>query len=86
MLRRDGAAALSSAAWRGIVSERNGRVVLRAGNVLDKFPQSVQSRVMTMLGELWQAPSLIRLWSRRIIPLVMDGRALVDRGLPEAAA
>ena len=41
---------------------------------------------MTILGEMWQAPSLIRLWSRRIIPLVMDGRALVDRGLPEAAA
>ena len=55
-------------------------------NVLDKFPQSVQSRAMTILGEMWQAPSLIRLWSRRIIPLVMDGRALVDRGLPEAAA
>ena len=55
-------------------------------NVLDKMAQSVQSRVMTILGEMWQAPSLIRLWSRRIIPLVMDGRALVDRGLPEAAA
>ena len=59
---------------------------LRAGNVLDKFPQSVQSRAMTMLGEMWQTPSLIRLRSRRTIPLVMERRALVDRELPEAAA
>ena len=54
--------------------------------MLDKFPQSVQSRVMTMIGELWQAPSLIRLWSRRTISLVMNGRALAGRELPEAAA
>ena len=58
----------------------------RAGNVLDKIPQSVQSGAMTMLGEMWQAPSLIRSRSRRTIPLVMKGRALVDRELPEAAA
>ena len=40
---------------------------------------------MTMLGEMWQAPSLIRLWSRTI-PFVMKGRALAGRELPEAAA
>lgn len=55
-------------------------------NVLDKMAQSVQSRAMTMLGELWQAPSLIRLWSRRTISFVMKGRALAGRELPEAAA
>ena len=54
--------------------------------VLDKIPHSVQSRAMTMIGKIRQAPSLIRLWSRRTIPLVMEGRALVDRELPEAAA
>ena len=58
----------------------------RAGNVLDKFSQSVQSGAMTMLGEMWRALSLIRLRSRRIIPVVMERRALVDRELPEAAA
>ena len=55
-------------------------------NVLDKMAQSVQSRVMTMLGELWQVPSLIRLWSRRTSSFVMKGRALAGRELPEAAA
>ena len=54
--------------------------------VLDKIPQSVQSGAMTMLGEMWQAPSLIRLRSRRTIPLVMKGQALACCELPEAAA
>ena len=30
----------------------------KAGNVLDKMPQSVQGRAKTMIREMWQAPSL----------------------------
>ena len=30
----------------------------KAGNVLDKMPQSVQGRAQTMIREMWQAPSL----------------------------
>ena len=75
-----GTLALSSAG-----SASCGKGTGRAGNVLDKFPRSVQSGAMTMLGEMWQAPSLIRLWSRTI-PFVMKGRALAGRELPEAAA
>ena len=30
----------------------------KAGNVLDKMPQSVQGRAKTMLREMWQAPAL----------------------------
>ena len=30
----------------------------KAGNVLDKMPQSVQSKATTMIREMWQTPSL----------------------------